>query len=285
VRLSLGTADRLQARNRGAALTAATPKVIEMLDQRAKARGVITERELQAIAKAMYEERLAEVCTDQRSTPYRAYLHSAANQAFVDYFDRLARLGGHMSLMDGERQRLAAEGWTEQRIADLDTVVALREEKGLSPIRRDEIDRHLGDAGFVPDDRLRWAVELALYPAYRKAYADAQRQLTTSAAANSSSDETQTPPPSPVPVGTALSATGGQVVSPEWLNCTPIEAAERMIAETPRLLAHRQTGKRAKDAVDEQTPRQIRWAAALLQKSLPPDTPVDRRGKRTPVAG
>ncbi|WP_314376232.1 hypothetical protein [Sphingomonas paucimobilis] len=63
VRLSLRTTNRKAARNLGAALTAVTPKVLEMLDRRAKQKTDITEQELQAIAKAMYEERLAEVCT------------------------------------------------------------------------------------------------------------------------------------------------------------------------------------------------------------------------------
>jgi hypothetical protein len=59
VRLSLRTTDRKAARNMAAALTAVTPKVLEMLDKRAKQKTDITEQELQAIAKAMYEERLA----------------------------------------------------------------------------------------------------------------------------------------------------------------------------------------------------------------------------------
>jgi len=45
-----------------AALTAVTPKVLEMLDRRAKQKTGIKEQELQAIAKAMYDEQLAEVC-------------------------------------------------------------------------------------------------------------------------------------------------------------------------------------------------------------------------------
>jgi hypothetical protein len=49
-----------------------------------------------------------------------------------------------------------------------------------------------------------------------------------------------------------------------------------MIATTPRLLEHRKGGKREKDSVGEQTLRQIRWAAVLLQKSLPPGTPMWR---------
>lgn len=43
----------------GAALTAVTPRVLEMLDRRVKQKTDITEQELQAIAKAVYEERLA----------------------------------------------------------------------------------------------------------------------------------------------------------------------------------------------------------------------------------
>jgi len=46
----------------GAALTGVTPRMLEMLDRRAKQKIDMTERELQAIAKAMYAEQLAEVC-------------------------------------------------------------------------------------------------------------------------------------------------------------------------------------------------------------------------------
>lgn len=53
-----------------------------MLDRRAKQKTDITEQELQAIAKAMYEERLAEVCTLQRSTPYDVEDHSAARGCY-----------------------------------------------------------------------------------------------------------------------------------------------------------------------------------------------------------
>ncbi len=53
----------------------------------------------------------------------------------------------------------------------------MREERGIDPIRQDEIDRHLAAAGFAVDDRLRWMLELALYPAYRDVYAAAEAQL------------------------------------------------------------------------------------------------------------
>ena len=144
----------------GAALTAVTPRVLEMLDKRAKQKTNITEQDLQAIAKAMYEERLAEVCTLHRSTPYDVEDHSAANLAFVDYFERLKNQGGRMSFLPAEERKLQAEGWSAQRIAGLRRIIAMREEQGADPIRQEEIDRHLAAAGFAVDDRLRWMLEL-----------------------------------------------------------------------------------------------------------------------------
>ena len=51
-----------------------------MLKGQERARQDITEGELQAIAKAMYEERLAELCTDHRVAPGDAESHSTANR-------------------------------------------------------------------------------------------------------------------------------------------------------------------------------------------------------------
>lgn len=279
VRLSLGTPDRLQARNRGAVLTASYDRVVSMLNDRIRANGGMTERELQAIARAMYEERLAEVCFEQRATPDDAEYHSATNRAFVDYFQRLTSRGGHMSFLPEEQSALEADGWDAQRIADLKTVIALRENKGVSPIRKDEIDRHLAAAGFAIDDRLRWMVELALYPTYRDVYADAEKQLRTLAEPSDPMACASSPPPpsaAPTAANDASPADSPAVsgVPKAWLHCGPVEAAERTIAETPRLLDHRRQGKRARESVDEHTLRQILWAATLLQKSLPPGTPL-----------
>ena len=266
----------------GAALTAVTPGVLEMLDRRAKQKTNITEQELQAIAKAMYEERLAEVCTLQRSTPYDVENHSAANLAFIDYFERLKNQGGHMSYLPAEERKLEEAGWNAQRIADLRSIIAMREERGICLIRPDEIDHHLAAAGFAVDDRLRWMLELALYPAYRDVYTAAELQLRGAAVpwtvAPGSSSTPAPAAPFMVPVAGVHSAPVGSApaVPEDWLHCTPVQAAERMIATTPRLLEHRKGGKREKDSVGEQTLRQIRWAAVLLQKSLPPGTPMWR---------
>ena len=281
VRLSLRTTNRKAARNMGAALTAVTPRVLEMLDLRAKLKADISERELQAIAKAMYEQRLAEVCTDQRSTPYNVEHHSAANLAFIDYFERLQKLGSHMSFLPDEERKLTEAGWGAQRIADLRSIINMREERDISPIRRDDIDRHLAAAGFAVDDKLRWMLELALYPAYRDAYAAAERQLRGGGAVPTfmpGSADTSGPLSTPASYAESHlpSVAAPMAVADEWFYRTPIEAADRMIAETPKLLEHRKGGKREKDSVGEQTLRQIRWAAVLLQKSLPPGTPMWR---------
>jgi hypothetical protein len=45
-------------------LTASYDRAVTMLNERVRANRELTERELQAIAEAMYEERLAEVCTE-----------------------------------------------------------------------------------------------------------------------------------------------------------------------------------------------------------------------------
>ncbi|WP_309646344.1 tyrosine-type recombinase/integrase, partial [Phenylobacterium sp.] len=60
----------------------------------------------------------------------------------------------------------------------------------------------------------------------------------------------------------------------KWLNASPIEAAELLIASNPAMLEHRKDGKRAATQVGEQTLRQIRWAAVLLQKSMNPVGPT-----------
>lgn len=50
---------------------------------------------------------------------------------------------------------------------------------------------------------------------------------------------------------------------------SPVEVADRRIAEKPRMFKHRQGGTRGTEQTGEQTLRQIRWAARLLQMALP----------------
>ena len=76
--------------------------------------------------------------------------------------------------------------------------------------------------------------------------------------------------------GTLSSAVTAPSFPEPWCHMTPLEVAERTISDTPRMFAHRAGGKRARAQTGEQTLRQIRWAATLLEKSLPPGTPYCR---------
>ncbi len=96
-------------------------------------------------------------------------------------------------------------------------------------------------------------LELALYPAYRDVYAAAEAQLRSAAT-----------PGTVAPGNSAMPAPRSRRLRRRWrssftrrwgsggarglLHCTPVEAAERMIATTPRLLEHRKGGKRRRIA-------------------------------------
>ena len=56
----------------------------------------------------------------------------------------------------------------------------------------------------------------------------------------------------------------------DWRSLTFAQLAERYITQTPGMFAHRLEGKRATVQVGEETLRQIRWAAKLLDKSMNP---------------
>lgn len=177
VRISLRTFDRLKARNRGAALTASTGDVLEMLNQKIKAADARpTEAELQAIARAAYGELLAQICDEQRRTPQAAEMHSLSNRAHADFYQRLIDNGGHASLLLGEEERLALS-WGRERVERLKAIVRLREEEGGSLVKQRFIDRRLLEHGYQPHDGLRDMVERALYPAYRDACRDAEAVL------------------------------------------------------------------------------------------------------------
>ncbi len=281
VRLSLRTKDRLEARNRGAALTAAMPKVTDVLKENAEANPDITEVELREIAARMYSAILEELCTKQRSTPYDAEWHSIANLTYIDHFQRLTNLGGRMSFLASEEKAKEQEGWSAQRIADLKMVIA-RSEEGNSPLRQSDIIRNLEKDGFQATPRNQWRLELLLYPEYRDAFIEAQLDLQNlrdrldgCASLQTDAPSTQSDVETPND-----SSCASKVAQPkkahncDWSNLSPLEAADKMIAAMTQPLKHRDGGKRARKQTDEHTFRQIRWAAILLQKSLPTGTPL-----------
>lgn len=282
IRLSLQTYERSEAVSRGAALTAASGGVTAMLNRRVElSTPKPTEAQLQAIARAAFDELLGELCNEQRSSPYYADLHSAGNLALADYYGRLTRNGGHMSLLGQEEQRLADGGWDEQRIADLRHIVKLREDEGVTRLRDDLIDVRLRAVGLEPTDEARWMTELVLYPAYRDAHLAADEDLRRSLSTignDAPSAPTKNPAAIREPATVLTSAApitaraqglpGESAIPEDWRTTTPTEAAERLIAYRPALWAHRKARKRAMAQVGEQTLRQIRWAATLLEKSM-----------------
>lgn len=177
IRLSLGTTDRTDARNKGAALTAATLQVMKMLNDRAKAADARpTEEELQGIARKAYGERLAQFCDDQRSYPHHASEHSVANRTWADYYDRLNRNGGHIAMIPDEDRAWRIMGWDAQRVDNLRLAIN-HVQDGNPPISRRFVDHHLTELGYQPHNGLRQMVERALYPAYRDACLEAERTL------------------------------------------------------------------------------------------------------------
>ncbi|MEJ8630224.1 hypothetical protein P0F65_10925 [Sphingomonas sp. I4] len=99
----------------------------------------------------------------------------------------------------------------------------MREERGIDLIRRDEIDRHLAAAGFAVDDRLRWMLELALYPAYRDVYAAAEAQLRNAATPGTVAPGNSAMPapaqPSPLPVAGVHPAPVGMAPGCQRIGC------------------------------------------------------------------
>lgn len=220
-----------------------------MLNEKIRTAGAIpAEDELQAMARNLYGELLAQLCTQQRATPYDAEAHSAANLAFVDYYQRLTNLGGHMSLLPAEERRLAAElGWDEQRIADLRTIIRLREERGVTQIQPHALDRELLERGYEPNDRLRWMLELALYPHYRDAHIEAEiasREPVTSIARADVVKPPAEPKPTAIPHG-EIAVEAGPSIS---------DFLERAIADLI-----------AEETWDTKSARQTRSTAALFE--------------------
>lgn len=283
VRLSLQTLDRREARNRGAALTAQTMAVTEMLEAHMKpidARP--TEAELKAMAAVAYNERLGQFCDEQRANPQQAAMHSAANLAYADYYHRLATNGGSIPFFEGEEEQLAAQGWDDQRIERLRVLVE-RTLHWQNPIKDRFIDPHLQSAGYVPQKATRDMVRRILPASYRDACLAAQADLQDLVKSSGSAIVVPDWPGSgllvqPSVPPTTISAAADVAANASgkaefniplsWRDVSPTEAAERYIEAEFTLLQHRSSGKRAKAQTGEQTLRQIRWASVLLERSM-----------------
>jgi integrase len=176
IRLSLGTADRRRARELGAMLTAASEGVTMVVEEQARRRADErpSEAELQSIAKAEFQNQLARYCDMQREHPRHRAMHSAANRAYADYYQRMIDTGGRPVFATGEEAELLAAGYPLERLERLKVVIEQHHSGGQPAIKPGTCAFHLRRLGFEPSRFLDAIVERALYPAYRDACLEAE---------------------------------------------------------------------------------------------------------------
>ncbi|MGA9580797.1 MAG: tyrosine-type recombinase/integrase [Allosphingosinicella sp.] len=136
-----------------------------------------SEAELQAIAKAEFQNQLARYCDMQRQHPRHRAMHSAANRAYADYYQRMIDTGGRPIFATGEEQELLAAGYPLERLERLKVVIEQHHNGGQPAIKPGTCAFHLRRLGFEPSRFLDAIVERALYPAYRDACLEAEAAL------------------------------------------------------------------------------------------------------------
>ena len=179
IRLSLRTADRRRARELGAMLTAASEGVTMLVGEQVRRRADErpSEAELQAIAKAEFQNQLARYCDMQREHPQHRAMHSAANLAYADYYQRMIDTGGRPEFAPDEAGLLAS-GHPLERLERLKIVIEQHHGGGQPAIKQNTLAYHLRTIGFEPNRILNGMVERALYPAYRDACLEAEAALS-----------------------------------------------------------------------------------------------------------
>jgi integrase len=136
-----------------------------------------SEAELQAIAKAEFQNQLARYCDMQREHPRHRAMHSAANLAYADYYQRMIDTGGKPQFASSEETALLAEGYPLERLERLKIVIEQHHGGGQPAIKHSTMAFHLRALGFEPNRLLSAMVERALYPAYRDACLEAEATL------------------------------------------------------------------------------------------------------------
>jgi integrase len=199
IRLSLRTADRRRARELGAMLTAASGGVTMLVEEQVRRRADErpSEAELQAIAKAEFQYQLSRYCDMQREHPQHRAMHSAANLAYADYYQRMMDTGGRPEFAPGEEAGLLASDYSLERLERLKIVIEQHHGSGQPAIKQNTLSFHLCALGFEPNRILNGVVERALYPAYRDACLEAQAALSASQPhfGLGAEDSRQPPPP------------------------------------------------------------------------------------------
>lgn len=284
--LSLGTKNLGVARHRAAAMTARSEVVRMDLYQRVAREGLSADQRNLVLRTEMraYRDGLEQLSAEWHFKP--AWAAVTEKQADILVYESIWSAFAKTGVIDGEpsiayADEHFAELTKEQRAA---ARLLLGENKIRETLLRETAQR-LEALGITPNPtNMALATRLMLDA---RAQAARELRLGIDSVAGLAIPEISTsglPVPNPTrpqPVATIADHVTGQTASPEssripekWRNASPVEAAELLIASNPAMLEHRKIGKRAATRVGDQTLRQIRWAAFLLQKSMNPKGPA-----------
>lgn len=107
-------------------------------------------------------------------------MHSAANLAYADYYQRMIDTGGRPEFAPGEEAGLLASCYSLERLERLKIVIEQHHGGGQPAIKQNTLAYHLRVIGFEPNRILSGMVERALYPACRDACLEAEAALGAS---------------------------------------------------------------------------------------------------------
>lgn len=272
--MSLGTKDLGVARRKAAAMTAQS-EVLRMSLYERVARDGLTREQREAVFRTemrAYRDALEHLTASWQLEPawarvtdidadigiYEAIWGAFAKAGVVDGAPSRSFVDEHLGSLSDEQRAAARQLLASMRLRESVTRETARRLESLD-IEPNPTNMALG-VRLVLDARAQAAHEMRHGTDTSVDYPLPSQVLTSHNVASAP------PPPTAAPVQASAPE-----VPEKWRTLTPVEAAELLIASNPAMFEHRGTGKRAAAQVGEQTLRQIRWAATLLQKSMNPD--------------
>ena len=275
--LSLGTKDLGVARHRAAAMTAQSEVVRMTLYDRVARDGLTVDQRDAVFRTEMraYRDALEHLAAEWQFKP--AWAKVTDVDADLHVYEAIWGAFARTGVIDG----VPSMAYADEHFGELttDQRAAARRLVGSADLRHNlsrETAQRLEALGIEPNPtNMALAVRLVL-----DARSQAARELRSGVDTVSKivvpaiSDECQS-----VPIiaeqqpARRVTMDPGQI-SEKWRNVSPVKAAELLIEANPAMLQHRKEGKRAVTQVGDQTLRQIRWAAVLLQKSMNPAGPT-----------